>query len=224
MDVFFISFRESNCEANWKQLLTLHPTAIRLHGIQGIAAAHVLADQASTTEYFWTVDGDNWVTEPLEYYSPTHDLTMFKAIDPLHNIPTLLGGVKLWRKGSIINPNMSKGDFSLNATANKVVLDRTFSITRYNHTPYDAWKTAFRHCVKLMSIIFRNRPGANLETYITQWESCEFSEEKNAGWAWEGFKDAKAFVDQFDGDFEQLNNINNYVWLQNYFNGLHGTH
>jgi len=225
MDVFFISFRESNCESNWQQLLKFHPNAIRIHGVLGIDKVHVLADKLCTTDYFWTVDGDNWVTEELVFYNPMNDLTMFKAIDPITNDTTLLGGVKLWKKGSIINPSMNKGDFSLNATSNKLVLEQTFSITKYNHSPYDAWKTAFRHCVKLQSVIFKNRPGArNLEKYLQHWESCEFSEELNAGWAWQGFKDSKVFVAQHGEDFDQLNNINDYKWLQGYYKGLHGTY
>lgn len=225
MDIFFISFKENNCEANWHRLLEFHPNAKRIHGVKGIDQVHLACDTLSTTNYFWTVDGDNWLTEFLQYDGDVDDLVMFKAIDPLHDTPTLLGGVKIWRKGSIINPSMSKGDFSLNATAKKQIVDKCYSITAYNTSAYDTWKTSFRHCVKLMSMIFRDRPNArNINFYLDQWQACETSNKPFAEWAYQGYLDAKDYANRHDGDIDQLNNINNYEWLQLFFGNLHGTH
>ena len=176
MDIFFISYKEFNQEKNWLRVLELHPNSHRLHGIKGIDKVHLLCNQISNSPYFWTIDGDNYLLEKLEYKKDFDvDLIMFHALDPLTKLPTGLGGVKLWRKNSIINPNMNKGDFSLNATKNKkVITDQILSITQYNCSPFDAWKTSFRHCVKLMSDIFRSRPNAkNIETYLTHWESSK---------------------------------------------------
>lgn len=219
MDVFFISFKEDNCEENWNRVLELHPDAVRLHGIKGIDRVHLMCEEVSHTDYFWTVDGDNWLTEKLEYKDPIKsDLLMFKAIDPIHNNLTLLGGVKLWKKGMIVNRDMSKGDFTLNATTRKQILDYPFSETRYNSSPYDAWKTSFRHCVKLMSVIFRSRPNAkNIDTYIEQWKSCKDSNALNAQWCYKGYLDAKNFVELHDNNLEELHKINNYHWLLEYF-------
>jgi hypothetical protein len=225
MDIFFISYQELNAEVNWGQLLRYHPNAKRIHGITGIDKIHLICDQLSTTEFFWTIDGDNWLDRELVYTDPMNtDLIMFKAIDPIHGGLTLLGGAKLWRKGSIVNRDMSKGDFSLNATQSKKVVDYSFSTTNYNRSPYDAWKTAFRHCVKLMSMIFRDRPNAkNLDTYIAQWESCKTSNGYNADWAYKGFLDAREYTQLFDNNFDQLNKINDYSWLSKYFKERHGT-
>jgi hypothetical protein len=223
-DVFFISFKESNCESNWSRTIQFHPDAIRLHGILGIDIVHLLADQLAKTDFFWTVDGDNWLTEPLSYHEHIDtDLLMFKAADPIQNNLTLLGGVKLWRKGSIVNKDMNKGDFSLNATSKKKVLDRSFSFTLYNSNKYDAWKTSFRHCVKLLSVIFQSRPNAkNLDTYIDQWKSCKDKTESNAEWAYKGYLDAVEYVGKFDTNLEELYKINDYRWLKNQFEDKYG--
>lgn len=225
MDVFFISYKEEGCEANWLRTKYLHPNAIRLHGITGIDAVHVLCDQISTTEFFWTVDGDNWLNQKLEYNQDIDvDLLMFKAVDPFDGKPTLLGGVKLWRKGSMINKNIDKGDFSLNATNSKKVLEQTFSTTLYNSTPYDTWKTSFRHCVKLKSVIFKSRPNAsNLEYYINRWAATKDSFSQNAEWAYKGFCDAEVYVNQCNDNLDELNKINNYAWLDSYYRELYGT-
>ena len=223
-DIFFISFREHNKEENWQRLLSVHPAACRVHGIKGIDRIHLACDQLATTEYFWTIDGDNWLMNPLSYSSPESDLTMFKAVDPLQHNLTLLGGAKLWRTGSIVNRDMSKGDFSLNATKTKQVIDLAFTETRYNSSAFDAWKTSFRHCVKLMSVIFRNRPNAkNIDTYIEQWKSCSTLTGLNANWSYQGYLDARDYVDLFDNDLIQLNMINDYDWLAQYFREKHGT-
>jgi hypothetical protein len=221
-NIFFISFNESNQEKNWSRVLELHSDAIRLHGIKGISVVHLLANEISNTEYFWTVDGDNWLTKELVWNQDiTVDLLMFNALDPITDQPTNLGGVKLWKKNSIINKDMSKGDFCLNATATKSVVAESFSYTNYNVSPYDSWKTSFRHCVKLLSSIFRSRPNAsNIEKYLDHWKSCQHLDNgKNyASWAYQGFLDAEEFVNECSNDHEKLLSINDYYWLRNKFN------
>jgi hypothetical protein len=226
-DIFFISFNEYNQEKNWKRVLELHPDAIRIHGIKGIDTVHLLCDKNSTTDYFWTIDGDNFLIKSLDWNISNHintDLFLFDAIDPISNQTTSLGGVKLWRKSSIINPNMDKGDFCLNATNSKSVIHETFSITQYNSTPYEAWKTAFRHCVKLKSKLFENRKFAkNIDYYIAQWENCKNlnNGSNNADWAYKGLQDAEKYVKDNNEVYENLLKINDYRWLKNYFNSMY---
>jgi hypothetical protein len=225
-DIFFISYNESNQETNWQRALDLHPTAIRLHGIKGIDRVHIACNQLTTTEWFWTIDGDNWLLEPLEWneYEDFVDLLMFHAIDPISLNWTKLGGVKLWRRDSFINTDMSKGDFCLNATKEKRSPIKVFSRTDYNSTPYEAWKTAFRHCVKLLSIIFSNRPNAvNCNDYIEQWKNTKNKDNgiNNAIWAYKGYQDAEQFVKMCDDDLSKLFMINDYAWLKNYFKEMH---
>lgn len=225
MDIFFMSYRESNAEINWQRTLEFHPNAIRLHGIRGIDKIHLLCNQLSSTEYFWTIDGDNYLIKHLDfdYDEIFTDLVMFHAIDVIQEKPTLLGGLKLWKTNKIINQNMSKGDFTLNATSNKQVIDKIFSITVYNSSAFDAWKTAFRHCVKCMTVIFRSRPNAkNLDTYIQQWKSCiKYTNKLNAIYAYKGYLDALEYSKIYDNNLEELYKINDYDWLLNYFRNKH---
>lgn len=219
MDIFFISFKESNCEKNWRRILKIHPSAKRIHGIKGIDIAHITCNNLSTTEYFWTVDGDNYLTKKLIYENfIDRDLLLFKSFDPIQKNLTSLGGVKLWKKDCIINKDMSKGDFSLNATKNKKVIDQSYSITAYNSSPFDSWKTSFRHCVKLLSIIFKSRPDAkNIDMYLNQWKSCKDKNVLNAEWAYQGYLDATNYVSIYDNNIIELNRINDYNWLEEYF-------
>ena len=215
-NIFFISFNESNQETNWARVLDLHPDAIRLHGIKGIDKVHLACNELCSTENFWTVDGDNWLLEELIWdVGVPADLLLFNA---LNGLPTNLGGVKLWKKDSIINKDMSKGDFCLNATAKKMSLRKVFSRTDYNNTAYEAWKTAFRHCVKLLSSIFKSRLSLNYaDEYLEQWKRCDTLDNgvNNARWAHQGYLDAVEYVEDTAND---IHNINNYQWLKNYFN------
>jgi hypothetical protein len=222
-DIFFISFNESNQEKNWQRVLDLHPTSMRLHGIKGIDRVHLACNQLATTEWFWTVDGDNWLLEKLEWtdYEDYVDLLMFHAIDPISEQWTKLGGVKLWRKDSFINTDMSKGDFCLNATKEKRSPLKVLSRTDYNVTPYEAWKTSFRHCVKLMSSIIASRPlAANRSDYLEHWKSTEHKDTgiNNACWAFKGYQDAEQFVVNCDNNLDKLFMINDYTQLKQYFN------
>jgi hypothetical protein len=222
-NIFFISFNESNQEVNWARVLELHPDAIRIHGVTGIDRVHLACNDLCNTEWFWTVDGDNWLLEELIWDVETPaDLLMFNALDPITNLPTNLGGVKLWKKDSIINKDMSKGDFCLNATAKKISLRKVFSRSDYNSTNYEAWKTAFRHCVKILSPIFKSRPGLSYaDAYLEQWKSCSTLDNgtNNAVWAYRGYLDAVKYVEDVDNN---IHNINNYKWLKNYFYAQHG--
>jgi hypothetical protein len=221
-NIFFISFNESNQETNWQRVLELHPSAIRIHGVKGIDRVHLACNDLCDSDYFWTVDGDNWLLEELVWdIECPADLLLFNALDPISRMPTNLGGVKLWRKDSIINKDMSKGDFCLNATAKKMSLRKVFSQTNYNNTAYEAWKTAFRHCVKIMSPIFKSRPSLNYaDAYLEQWKNCGNLDNgtNNASWAYQGYLDAVTYIQDDNND---IHNINNYTWLKNYFNEQH---
>jgi hypothetical protein len=221
-DIFFISFGESNQEANWARLIEVHPNAKRLHGIKGIDKVHLACDTLSDTDWFWTVDGDNYLIKSLEWNTEFAypDLFMFYAIDPLTEQKTKLGGVKLWRKGKIINRDMSKGDFCLNATKDKDSPDMAFSITRYNATAYEAWKTSFRHCVKLMSPIIDGRPlSRDRENYLDHWKNTRFIDNgrNNARWAHQGYLDAEEFI----SSASNVLSINDYDFLKKYFKEKH---
>jgi len=218
-DIFFISFHESNCEQNWDRLLTFHPDAKRLHGITGIDRAHIAANNLAQTKFFWVVDGDNYLTDELCYNETIDvDLLMFHTMDPLLNLKTSLGAVKLWRKDSFINHDMGKGDFTLFSVKTKLVLPNCYSISKYNCTPYETWKTAFRHCVKLLSIILSTRKhSTKREEFIQNWQATKHSTELNAKWAYQGYLDAGKYVKLHDNNLTELNKINDYTWLEQQF-------
>ena len=116
-DIFFISYDESNSKQNWDRLLQFHDNARLITNIKGIAEAHMICNTLSTTERFWTVDADNWLIQELEIEGQyQEDLIFFNAEDSISGYVSTIGGVKLWKKDSIIHETMAKGDFCKNAT------------------------------------------------------------------------------------------------------------
>lgn len=221
-DIFFISYQETNAELNWKRLLSLHPNAKRLHGITGIHKPHILANELSNTDYFWVIDGDNYVIKELDFDTPEVDLTLFHAIDPLQETPTTLGSAKLWKRNSFINKDLSKGDFTLFSTQSKTLHSEIYTMNNYNVTAYETWKTAFRHCVKLNSIILKSiRHEDNINFYLDKWKSTEYSKKMHADWAFKGYCDAKIYADKCADDLNKLNLINDFDWLRQYFESLY---
>jgi hypothetical protein len=207
-DVFFICYAESNQEENWKRLLEFHSTARKISGVTGIGDAHMMCNDLSTTDRFWTVDGDNWLLEKLEIHKDySQDLLFFNATDPIDGYASSIGGVKLWRKNSFINKDMSKGDFCKYATSTSLLLQKTLSIHKYNNTPQEAWQHSFRHMVKCFSGMI------GLECLPLNIKLKENHRNLNI-YSYQGYLDAKLYVDECGKDFEKLNLINDYDWLR----------
>jgi hypothetical protein len=66
-EVFLISFDEVDGDSNWRHLLRTVPTAIRIHGIKGAAAAYHEAASKAKNKYFYVVEGDNQLMPDFEF-------------------------------------------------------------------------------------------------------------------------------------------------------------
>jgi hypothetical protein len=206
-DVFFICYDESNLDKNWKRVLEFHPTATRVK-MKGISQAHMMCNTLSKTERFWTIDADNWLLEPLHFDKDcSEDLILFNAIDPIDGYISTVGGVKLWKHNSIINSDMSKGDFCKNATKTMITNPKIFSVHEYNATAFEAWRHSFRHMVKSFSGIITKE--------VLQDNIARIERHKDLNpYSYRAYMDAKSYVEECDGDFEKINLINDYDWLK----------
>jgi hypothetical protein len=69
-----------------------------------------------------------------------------------------------------------------------------------------------------MSVILRSRPDAKgIDTYINQWKESKNSIEQNSEWCYLGYLDAEAYVSKYDNNMFELNKINDYLWLESFF-------
>jgi hypothetical protein len=164
-DVVYISYDEPNADENWAELLKRIPNAKRVHGVEGIAHAHMAASRLSTTEKTITVDGDNRLYVDLLSHS-------FEINDPYYSTDTLInwpskniinglsygnGGIKLWPTHILANRNTNElaatgsaqhTDYCLGLTS-QLTFHKSFSYTVINGSPLQAWRAGFREGIKL---------------------------------------------------------------------------
>ena len=110
LDVVFLSYKEPNKEHNWADLRSKCPWAKRVDGVDGSDAAHKAAGEASSTERFILVDGDNIVDASLFDQQiniesmPPDAVIRWQALNSINGLKYGNGGVSSWtRKLSLIH-------------------------------------------------------------------------------------------------------------------------
>ena len=101
LDVIFISYNESNAEANWQRVLEKAPHALRVDGVRGIFNAHKAAAKLASTDMFYVVDGDAYLTDDWKFdFNPTifdRDCAyVWHSRNPVNDLMYGYGGVKLF--------------------------------------------------------------------------------------------------------------------------------
>jgi arylsulfatase A-like enzyme len=73
LDCIYLSYDEPQKEEFWVKIKNMIPWARRVDGVKGSDAAHKAAAQASDTERFILIDGDNM--PDMEFFNLTLDFT-----------------------------------------------------------------------------------------------------------------------------------------------------
>jgi len=161
-DLFLLSYDEPNANENWSRLLEIAPWAERIHGVKGFDAAHKAAANASSTDWFITVDADN-VVRP-EFFNLKIDLDVdatpnrcfsWNAENKINGLMYGNGGLKLWSKQFVMNmlthENAKDSQTSVDFCweTDYVQKPETYSDVYNNGSPYQAYRVGFREGVKL---------------------------------------------------------------------------
>ena len=156
IDAFYISYDEPNCEDNWARVLDMLPQAKRTHGVKGFDAAHKACAEASQTERFLTIDGDNWLLADgldtkLDDTGMEDVVFSFKSRNAVNGLEYGNGGVKCWRRDVLLASNTHESsdstDFCWDLRYYQV--DTLSSIGVNNATPSQAWRAGYREGVKM---------------------------------------------------------------------------
>lgn len=172
LDIFYISFDEPNCDANWKRVLELIPNAKRVHGVVGFDAVHRTCALASKTHRFVTIDGDNWLNDGLLTYTlddtnKTDVCFSFKSKNAINGLEYGNGGVKVWDKATYLSSktheSTSNGtDFCWDIRYFQE--DFLASSTVNNCSAFQAWRAGYREGTKMGYV-----DGKPLTDFRTQW-------------------------------------------------------
>jgi hypothetical protein len=162
LDCIFLTYDEPKKEEFWVKIQNMVPWAKRVDGVKGSDAAHKAAADASDTDRFVLIDGDN-LPDPeffnlqLKLDTTNRDCVFrWKARNIINGLQYGNGGMSCWTKDFVYN--MKTHEASDGSAANDVefcfypnywAMNDCYSTTYPNATPFQAWRAGFREGVKM---------------------------------------------------------------------------
>jgi hypothetical protein len=162
LDCIFLTYDEPNKEINWIRIQNMVPWARRVDGVKGSDAAHKAAADASTTDRFVLIDGDN-IPDPdffnLQLALNDHNrdcVFRWRARNHVNGLMYGNGGLSSWTREFVYN--MRTHENTDGSAANDVefcfypnywAMHDCYSVTYPNATPFQAWRAGFREGVKM---------------------------------------------------------------------------
>ena len=110
LDCIYLTYDEPDREENWLLIKNMVPWATRVDGIKGSDAAHKAAADASNTERFVLIDGDNLPTaeffnQTLTFSTPEWEQAVFRwrARNHINGLMYGNGGLSSWTREFVQN-------------------------------------------------------------------------------------------------------------------------
>lgn len=162
LDCIYLSYDEPRKEEFWIRIQNMVPWAKRVDGIKGSDAAHKAVADASGTDRFILIDGDN-IPDP-EFFnlqlvlddSNKNCVFRWRARNEINGLMYGNGGMSSWTKDFV--RNMRTHENSDGTAENDVefcfyptywAMNDCYSTTYPNATPFQAWRAGFREGVKM---------------------------------------------------------------------------
>lgn len=162
LDCIYLTYDEPKKEEFWIKIQNMVPWAKRVDGVKGSDAAHKAAADASDTDRFVLIDGDNIPdTEFFNLQLSLDDVNRncvfrWRARNVVNGLMYGNGGMSCWTKDFVYN--MKTHEASDGSAANDVefcfypnywAMNDCYSTTYPNGTPFQAWRAGFREGVKM---------------------------------------------------------------------------
>jgi len=239
LDCIYLSYDEPQKEEFWLKIKNMVPWAVRVDGVKGSDAAHKAAGEASTTERFILIDGDNMPDEnffnlQLDFTDkdPNYKLAQYRwrAVNAINGLRYGNGGMSSWTKTYVANMKTHETSDGSDTTAVDFCMDSSdslywamwncYSTTYPNYTPLQAWRAGFREGVKMVldrgakpSIDdFKERvAGRNLNN-LTIWHNVG-ADVENGVWAIYGARLGTFMTMLTDWDYRDVADFDNYPAL-----------
>lgn len=223
LDIIFISYDEPNANENWYKLSSNFPIITkRIHGISGILEAHKKASEISSTGLFYVVDGDAEILPNFDFsFRPKGDKQdythVWRSKNPVNGLDYGYGGIKILSKKFFKNSNENVIDITSSVSKGLIVHNEIASITRFNSSPFHAWRAGFRECVKLSSKIINKQIDEETENRLKIWTTLG-SESMYGEYVIHGAILGKKYGEKNKNNFKMLIKINDFSWLLTMFN------
>jgi len=163
LDCIFLTYDEPNREENWVKIKNMVPWAQRVDGVKGSDAAHKAAGEASSTERFILIDGDNipdsaFFNLTLEFPTAEYEQAVFRwrARNHINGLMYGNGGLSSWTRTFVKNMRTHEATDGRSETEVEFCFDplywpmyNCYSTTYPNGSAFQAWRAGFREGVKM---------------------------------------------------------------------------
>lgn len=163
LDCIYLSYDEPQREEFWVKIRNMIPWARRVDGIKGSDAAHKAAAEASDTERFILIDGDNIPNEQffnltLKFADETWEQAVFRwrARNYVNGLMYGNGGLSSWTKTFVRDMRTHEATDGRTETQVEFCFDPQYwamhdcySTTYPNGSERQAWRAGFREGVKM---------------------------------------------------------------------------
>jgi len=218
LDIVFLENGEPNALDNLRALSLATASrdnrVVVSRGVTGRVAAYHAAAEMSTTPWFFAVFAKlkinpdfDWSWQPDRMQEPKHYI--FHAFNPVNELTYGHQAMIAYNKKLVLeNPGQGL-DFTLDSAHEVVpILSGTAD---YISTPWMAWRTAFRECVKLCG-----QADVESQYRLRKWLEVNPLATPNAEWSRWGAEDAVEYHDSVGGAMEELRKSYDWSWLATY--------
>jgi hypothetical protein len=162
LDCIYLTYDEPKKEEFWATIQNIVPWAKRVDGVKGSDAAHKAAADASDTDRFILIDGDNlpdpaFFNQQMVLDDTNRDCVFrWRARNNINGLMYGNGGLSSWTKDFVYNMRTHE---ATDGTAETLVefcfhpkywaMADCFSTTYPNGSPFQAWRAGFREGVKM---------------------------------------------------------------------------
>ncbi|MFF8831858.1 hypothetical protein [Streptomyces sp. NPDC015131] len=224
-DAVFLSYDEPMANSLHSRLQrTLGGTVKRLHGVHGMRRAYRLCAEVVEREQFFLADGDfaidtDFDVAAVEPLDEGISMRVWRAVNPVNGLTYGNGGLKLIRRSAL--REMGEAVDVLAALPGRIEFaQETAGITRFNQSPFHAWKAGFRECAMLSRGSEYGMTDVDAHKRVEAWtlsRSGEF-----AVYAAAGAREGVTFARQTPRDPQQFDHLNSPIWLRKRFTAAHG--
>jgi hypothetical protein len=240
LDCIYLSYDEPQKEEFWLKIKNMVPWAKRVDSVKGSDAAHKAAGEASDTERFILIDGDNMPDESffniqLDFTDKTPEFKLaqfrWKAVNSINGLRYGNGGMSSWTKTYVrdmkTHENQKEGDvsriadFCMDSKDNLYwAMHDCYSTTYPNYTPFQAWRAGFREGVKMVLDkgarpdidTFKETVASRNLNNLTIWHNVG-SDVENGMWAIYGARLGTYMTMLTDWDHANVQWFDNYITL-----------
>ncbi|MFI5682324.1 hypothetical protein [Streptomyces sp. NPDC051636] len=224
-DAVFLSYDEPMANSLHSRLQrTLGGTVKRLHGVHGMRRAYRLCAEVVDREQFFLADGDfaidnGFDASGVEPLAEGVSMRVWQAVNPVNGLSYGYGGLKLIRRSAL--REMGEAVDVLAALPGRIEFaPQRAGITRFNQSPFHAWKAGFRECAMLARGSEYGMADDDARQRLQAWTASR--EGEFAAYAAAGAREGVAFTREAVRDVKQFDQLNDPVWLRERFTAAHG--